>query len=145
MNRLKPGVDIVLELLHAVRAARPEDTFIQSLLQQYLERGGLSKKQLMGLRGKAEKVRGIPDARLATLDAIIKKKVQKDRTAPSAPQPLYREDPETQRLIDSILSAYPAHKRVLFLQAKFRNHEPLNTLEMDELRKFSRLPGVSRD
>ena len=51
-HRLKPEVDIVLDVLVAVQAARPNDAFVQSILQQYRERGGLSKKQLEGLYGR---------------------------------------------------------------------------------------------
>jgi hypothetical protein len=71
MQRLKPDVDIVLDILKAVLEAQPLSSFTQSLLHQYQERGGLSKKQLQGLYGKAEKVKSIPAGKLATLEAII--------------------------------------------------------------------------
>ena len=74
MNRLKPEVDIVLDILKAVNIAQPESSFIQSLLHQYQERGGLSKKQLQGLYAKAQKFSSIPENKLATLEAIILKK-----------------------------------------------------------------------
>jgi hypothetical protein len=48
MQRLKPDVDIVLDILKAVLEAQPLSSFTQSLLHQYVERGGLSKKQLEG-------------------------------------------------------------------------------------------------
>jgi hypothetical protein len=60
MNRLKPDVDIVLDILKAVLEAQPLSSFTQSLLHQYQERGGLSKKQLQGLYGKAQKIKTIP-------------------------------------------------------------------------------------
>lgn len=55
MNRIKPDVDVIMDVLKAVVEAQPGSTFAQSLLNQYQERGGLSKKQLQGLLNKAEK------------------------------------------------------------------------------------------
>ncbi len=43
MQRIRPDVDIVLDLLKAVLEAQPASSFVQSLLIQYQERGGLSK------------------------------------------------------------------------------------------------------
>ena len=57
MQRLKQDVDIVLDILKAVLEAQPLSSFTQSLLFQYQERGGLSKKQLEGLYSKATKVK----------------------------------------------------------------------------------------
>ena len=74
MQRLKPDVDIVLDILKAVLEAQPLSSFTQSLLHQYQERGGLSKKQLEGLYNKATKVKSIPPGKLATLEAIILRK-----------------------------------------------------------------------
>ena len=69
MQRLKPDVDIVLDILKAVLEAQPLSSFTQSLLFQYQERGGLSKKQLEGLYSKATKVKTIPpDKRGETLN-----------------------------------------------------------------------------
>ena len=79
MQRLKPGVDIVLDVLKAVAEAQPHSEFAQSILRQYQERGGLSKKQLEGLYGKAQKIKSIPPGKLATLEAIILKKHTKSR------------------------------------------------------------------
>ena len=79
MQRLKPDVDIVLDILKAVLDAQPLSSFTQSLLHQYQERGGLSKKQLQGLYGKASKINSIPPNKLATLEAIILKKHTKEK------------------------------------------------------------------
>ncbi len=57
MQRKKPGVDVVKDVLLLMLAARPDSTFVLSLSLQYEERGGLSKKQLEGLRQKALKYR----------------------------------------------------------------------------------------
>src|SRR5688572_8635043 len=107
MRRIRPDVDIVLDILKAVTAAQPLSTFAQSLLQQYQERGGLSKKQLEGLYGKALKVRDIPENKLATLEAIILKKPARHRSELPAATPLYTKDEETGKMIETILAKYP--------------------------------------
>ena len=56
MHRLKPGVDIVLDILKIVAEKQSGNQFSQSILMQYQERGGLSKKQLEGLYGKAKRI-----------------------------------------------------------------------------------------
>ena len=139
MQRLKPGVDIVLEILKAVAEAQPHSGFAQSILQQYIERGGLSKKQLEGLYGKAQKVSSIPAAKLATLEAIILRKHTRTKSELPPPKPLYEKDLSAGELIEAILAKFPLHKRVLFLKSKFDNNQQLTSLEKDELVKFSKL------
>lgn len=133
-------MDIVLDILKEVAAAFPENVFAQSILIQYQERGGLSKKQLQGLYGKAQKVKSIPVAKLATLEAIILKKPLKEKApAPKTTGPLYQKDEETGKMIETLLTKYPQHKRVLYLQSKYLNNETLSLPEKAELQKFSKL------
>ena len=139
MQRLKPDVDIVLDILKAVAEAQPLSSFAQSILHQYQERGGLSKKQLQGLYGKASKIAGIPAGKLATLEAIILRKHTKEKSALPAATPLYIKDETTGKMIKDVLAKYPQHKRVLFLKSKFDNNQELSTAEVDELRKFNKL------
>jgi len=139
MQRLKPDVDIVLDILKAVLEAQPLSSFTQSLLHQYQERGGLSKKQLQGLYGKAQKVKSIPAGKLATLEAIILKRPTRDKSPLPLAEPLYIRDEETGRMIKAILEKYPQHKRVLYYQSKYDNHEVLAAIEMAELQKFFKL------
>ncbi len=139
MNRKKPEVDIILDVLQAVVLARPTDTFAQSLLNQYIERGSLSKKQLMGLFGKAEKIETITETKLATLEAIILRMNIRERSAPPPPTPLYTKDPEVKQMIDDVLAKFPQHKRVLFLQAKYENNEIINSSEKLELKNFQKV------
>lgn len=139
MQRLKPDVDIVLDILKAVLEAQPLSSFTQSLLRQYEERGGLSKKQLQGLYGKASKITSIPPGKLATLEAIILKRPTREKSALPAPEPLYKKDEATGKMIDIILAKYPAHKRVLFLKVKYDNNELLSPADLTELQKFSKL------
>lgn len=132
-------MDIVLDILKEVAAAFPENVFAQSILIQYQERGGLSKKQLQGLYGKAQKVKSIPVAKLATLEAIILKKPLKEKApAPKTTGPLYQKDEETGKMIETLLTKYPQHKRVLYLQSKYLNNETLSLPEKAELQKFSK-------
>ena len=139
MHRLKPDVDVVLDILKAVAEAQPLSSFAQSLLQQYQERGGLSKKQLQGLHSKAAKIKSIPANKLATLEAIILKKHTRYKSALPVAEPLYTKDEVTGKMIEGILAKYPQHKRVLFFKAKYDNNELLSATELAELKKFSTL------
>jgi len=88
MRRIRPDVDIVLDILKAVLEAQPLSSFTQSLLHQYQERGGLSKKQLEGLYSKAGKIKSIPPGKLATLEAILLRKHSKHKSELPASTPL---------------------------------------------------------
>ncbi|MCX6317767.1 MAG: hypothetical protein NTW29_10775 [Bacteroidetes bacterium] len=136
MRRIRPDVDIILDLLNAVLAAHPDSAFTQSLLVQYQERGGLSKKQLEGLYGKASRLKDIPPGKLATLEAIILKKKGKQRSALPPNTPLYKADNEALFQVNQILEKFPAHKRVLFFRSKLENNEPLSGPEKTELKRF---------
>jgi len=139
MQRLKPDVDIVLDILKAVLEAQPLSSFTQSLLYQYQERGGLSKKQLEGLYSKATKVKTIPPGKMATLEAIILRKHSKQKSELPATAPLYEKDEETGNIIENILVKYPQHKRVLFFKLKYDNNEIFSASEKTELQKFNKL------
>ena len=139
MNRLKPDVDVIRDLLNAVLAEQPASTFVQSLLHQYEERGGLSKKQLQGLYDKASRIKTIPSNKLATLEAVILKKPAKYRSALPEIKPLYTKDEVTGKMIGAILAKYPQHKQVLFFKSKYDNNEPLSATEAAQLEKFNKL------
>lgn len=136
MRRIRPDVDIIMDLLQAVLVANPESAFTQSLLLQYQERGGLSKKQLEGLYGKASKLQSVPPGKLATLEAIILKKKGKQRSELPPNTPLYTPDEEASSQASAILAKYPEHKRVLFFRSKLENNEPLSGPEKTELKRF---------
>ena len=139
MNRIRPDVDIINDLLKAVLSEQPQSSFIQSLLYQYQERGGLSKKQLQGLYNKAIKIKTIPPNKLATLEAVILKRPTRYKSDPPSPAPLYMKDESAGRMIEAILAKYPGHKRVLFFKSKYDNNEILSPTEMAELQKFNKL------
>lgn len=139
IQKKKVDVDVVLDILKTAAEARPDSAFIKSLLFQYQERGGLSKKQLEGLYQKSLKITSISDSKLTTLEAIIKKKPTRYKSEAPPPTPLYTKDESSGKLIENILAKYPQHKRVLFLKAKYDNNEPLSATEVSELQKFSKL------
>jgi hypothetical protein len=140
MEQKKPGIDIINEVLEACILAYPVSSFIISLYKQYISRGWLTKKQLQGLHGKAEKINDLPPGKLAALEAIINKMPTRYKSeAPASLKPLYEKDESTGQLIEAILKKYPQHKRVLFLQSKYQNNEVLTNNELADLKNFSRL------
>ncbi len=139
IQRKKPDVDVVREVLLAAIAGYPDNAFVRSLLHQYDERGGLSRKQLEGLHAKAQKLNSIPEHKLATLQAIILRKPQKSGKEKPEAKPMFERDGSTGPTISSILEKFPGHKRVLFLKAKYEKNEPLTQPEKDELTRFAKL------
>jgi hypothetical protein len=132
-------MDILLDILNEMVKAHPGSNFVNSLHQQYCNRGGLSKKQLEGLHSKACKTEGISQGRLATLEAIIKKKPTRERAAATLSAPLPIKDAAVGNMITAILEKYPQHKRLLFLKSKFDNNENITALEIAEIEKFKKL------
>ena len=139
IHRKKPDVDIIQDVLEATLEAYPASAFVQSLLNQYRERGGLSKKQLEGLYHKAAKAPNLPPNKLATLEAEILKRPNRYKSALPPTTPLYTKDKEAGDLITAILAKYPQHKRVLFLKVKYENNEILSSTEIADLEKFYKL------
>lgn len=139
MHRINPDVDVIMDILKAVVEAQPMSSFAQSLLQQYQERGGLSKKQLQGLHSKAGKIKTIPVNKLATLEAIILKRPSRYKSALPALEPLFTKNEAAGQIIEKILAKYPGHKRVLFFKSKYDNNEVLTATELAELKRFDNL------
>lgn len=133
------GVDVVLDVLKSMLAARPDSVFIKSLYDQYCNRGGLSKKQLEGLYSKASKTEGIVPGKLATLEAIIKKKPTRFKSEAPVNAPTQERDESIGHILNAILAKYPQHKRILFLQSKYINNDPISIAEIAEIEKFKTL------
>jgi hypothetical protein len=144
MEKKKPEIDIVNEILEECILAYPISSFVISLYKQYLQRGSLSKKQLQGLYGKASKIEGLSPGKLATLEALIARMPTRLKSAlPVAEaQPEFEPDPEAGRLIEAILARYPEHKRVLFLQGKYLRKEVLQPADIADLKRFAKVLGV---
>ena len=132
-------MDILLDILNEMVKAHPTSDFVNSLHQQYCNRGGLSKKQLEGLHSKAMKTANISQGKLATLEAIIKKKPTRERAAATISAPLPTKDEAVGKKIAAILEKYPQHKRLLFFKSKFDNNENISVLEIAEIEKFGKL------
>jgi hypothetical protein len=139
MFKKDSSIDVIDKILDACYKHNPDALFIMSLMHQYEERGSLSKKQLQGLYLKAQKVKDIPANWLATLEATISKMPNRFKSEAAGPTPLYQKDEGVGKTIAAILDKYPQHKRVLYLQAKYKNNEPLTTTEIAELEKFKKL------
>lgn len=132
-------MDILLDILNEMLKVHPSSNFVNSLHQQYCNQGGLSKKQLEGLHSKASKTESISPGKLATLEAIIKKKPTRERAAATKTTPLPTKNVAIGKLIVAILEKYPQHKRVLFLQSKYDNNENIGAIEIAEIEKFATL------
>jgi 3-hydroxyacyl-CoA dehydrogenase len=131
--------DILLSILEQMKETHPNSDFISSLHQQYCNRGGLSRKQLEGLYAKAVKANSLGQAKLATLEAIIKKKPTRERAAATIKNTEQITDELTGNLLAEILLKYPQHKRLVFLKAKFDKDKILSPVETEEVKKFGKL------
>lgn len=136
MKSSKPKIDIVNDLLEECILAYPVSSFVISLYKQYQQRGSLSKKQLQGLHSKASKIKDVSQSKLGTLEAIIKRMPTRYKSELPPPSPLFEKNKNAGELIDQILARYPAHKRVLFLKAKYDNNEVVSPAELTELKRF---------
>lgn len=144
MYKPKPGIDVIGKILDALYKHNPDALFVMSLMHQYEERGSLSKKQLEGLLSKARKATEIPESWLGTLEAILLKMPTRYKsTDPIISSPIYQKSEEVGKIITAILAQYPQHKRVLFLQAKYANNEPLGKEETEELKRFCKVLKIN--
>lgn len=140
MENKRPGIDIVNEVLEACILAYPVSSFVISLYKQYISRGWLTKGQLQGLYSKAQNIPDLPPGKLASLEAMINKMPNRTKSkAPTEAVPLYQKDESIGQQLSAILAKYPQHKRVLFLQSKYNNNEPLSAADLADLKRFSRM------
>src|SRR3954453_23740134 len=100
-NKNFSDVDIVNEVLEACILAYPVSSIIISIYQQYQKRGSLSKKQLQGLLSKASAIENMPPAKLATLEAVIKKMPNRFKSELPEAKPLYEKDKAAGEIIDA--------------------------------------------
>jgi hypothetical protein len=56
-------------------------------------------------------------------------------------KPLFEKEESTGKLITEILSRYPQHKRLLYLQSKFENNEIFTQSDLADLKRFKSLLG----
>jgi hypothetical protein len=116
------------------------NSYMRKLYDFYREKGGLSGKQLQALLDKINSIDVKPSFNPATLEAMIKKKAVKYRSAIPAPVEIIADDSaEFRAMIDEILQIAPNHKTVLFYRTKMENRELLSQPEKDNLKKFLKL------
>lgn len=139
MQKKKPDVDIVKNVLEAAKKAYPKSEFVHSLAFQYEERGGLSTRQLEGLLAKSRKIEDIPANWLATLEAMILKKPRKHRSELPDNKPLYQKQEKEAQQVSEILQQYPQHKRVLYFKSMLDNNQSLSPADITELNRFHKL------
>ena len=139
MNKIKPSLDIIMDVLKETLLIYPTSKFVNSLHYQYQERGNLSRKQLEDLHKKAGNVPSISAGKLATLEAIILKKPIKYKSSVTAPKSFSSGDELFNKLLSEILIKYPLHKRVLFIKLKFDNKEAITVVEKNEIERFHKL------
>lgn len=139
MKKEIPNIDVIHDVLVLAQKAYPGSTFINSLFNQYQERGSLSKKQLEGLHNKASGIKTISPGKLATIQAIILKKHTNHRSTVSKTVAEIPADKTTPKMVADILLKYPQHKRVLYFKMKFDNQENLSLTEKTELEKFHKI------
>ena len=139
MIRKHPGVDVIKDLLEITISAFPSSNFLKSLLFQYQERGGLSKKQLQDFYDKAMKVEGIPMGKMATLEAVILKKPTRYKSPMPVIVSVATKDESVGERLQEILDKYPEHKMVRFLKIKYDNNETLTAAQLAEMERFYKL------
>jgi hypothetical protein len=140
MNKSTNEIDIILDILKKSLEMFPDSVFLNSLFNQYRERGSLSKKQLEGLHSKASKIKDFPVGKLATLQAIILRKPNRYKSEISMALPIIPQaDTNTNLMVEEILNKYPQHKRVLYFKMKMDKKDILTALEHEELKKFHKL------
>jgi len=134
----KPGVDVILDVLLILRESNPDSSFIESLLNQYRERGSLSRKQLQGLVSKGKKAGSVPESKLSTIEAIILKMPVREKTPPTISAIIQEEtkDPLIEKQLNQILAVFPSHKRALYLKAKYDTGDSMTEAEKKELIQF---------
>jgi hypothetical protein len=117
--------------------AHADNTFIRNMYDFYKTRGGLSIKQMKALLNTIEYINKVPPFNPATIEAIIKKKAVKTKSAPLPPvKPLYDEDATSKEKLEKILTIAPAHKAALLYLNKITLHQPLTSAEKDNIEKF---------
>ncbi len=137
MDQKKDRFDVVNEVLEACIMAYPVSSFVISLYKQYQKRGSLSKKQLQGLYAKAGEIPEFSHAKLATLEALIKKMPNRYKSEIPEVKEAVDENAAYHEMIANILHMYPEHKRVLFLQSRVQQNHPLTTTDIADLKRFA--------
>ena len=118
---------------------RSDNSFIRNMYAFYMEKGGLSKKQLEALLKTVDYIGTEPPFARATLEAIIKKKKSRVKSDLPMPKPLYTQDSETKHKLEEVLAVAPAHKAALLYLEKISLNQPLSQSDRDSINRFHQL------
>ena len=138
-NYILSEINIILSILETLKKEKPDNVFINSIHNQFCNRGGLSKKQLEGLQLAAKKSENVSSAKIATLEAIIKKKPTRYKSEIIKKLPEENKDESIEVSLNEILKKYPQHKMALFLQSKIKHNDMLTESEKTEVVRLSKL------
>jgi hypothetical protein len=139
MQIKKDSLDFVEKILTACYNSNKYDLFVMSLMNQYEDRGFLTKGQLQGLFYKAEKVADLPTGLLATLEATLSKLPTREKKGAPIVINQVKKDEDTANKLQEILAKYPQHKAVIGLQNNFNKFDKLSSTEKLELNKIYNL------
>jgi hypothetical protein len=132
-------MDVLLKILEQMKETIPNNRFINGLHDQYCNIGGLSKKQMEGLYIKAKESGIVSHAHLATLEAMTKKKVTRQKSEKVTKAPEYYKGQDILHAVEKILERFPQHKMALFLQTKIKNKQPVSDAEINEVNRLFKL------
>jgi len=118
---------------------RADNSFVRSMYTFYRERGGLGKKQLQALIKIINHIPQDPPFNVATLEAIMRKKMTRQKNPLPENKPLYSQDNELVAQLEFILSVFPGHKAAVVLLDKLRLHHPMVQADKDSIRRFYQL------
>jgi hypothetical protein len=136
LPKKKDGPDIIDKILEACYQHNKDALFTMSLMHQYEDRGWLTKKQLQGLHNKASRVKDLPVGLLASLEAIILKMPERDKSPITKIVTESTVNPNITIWLQAILAKYPQHKTVLALQLKFEKEKDLSGSDIATLEKL---------
>ena len=139
MEKKKDSIDFVEKILTICYNNNKNDLFGMSLMNQYEDRGFLTKGQLQGLFYKAEKVEDLQPGLLATLQATLSKLPTKIKSEKPEIITEVKRDVETENKLKNILDKFPQHKAIIGLQNNFNKFDKLTSAEKLELDRFYKL------
>lgn len=132
----KKELDVVDKILNACYEHNKDALFVMSLMHQYEARKWLTKKQLQGLYLKAKKIESIPNGWLATLEAIINKMPNRDKTIIETKITLTQNNDALFQKINLILQKYPHHKTILALKEKIEKEKTASQIDIKTIEQI---------
>lgn len=118
---------------------RADNSFVRSMYTFYREKGGLGKKQLQALIKIINGIPADPPFNVATLEAIMRKKITRQKNPLPENKPLYQQDDELAAQLAFILSVFPGHKAAVVFLDKLRQHHPIVQADKDSIQRFYQL------